>query len=621
MKYGFSIKSLSVRGVNCKDADLDFSENVTVVAGLSNTGKSYVFQCLKYLLGSNDAPKKINESKGYDKAFIELRLSDGSFNTVYRSLSGGGALLYLCSLEELISSDDDPEVLSTNSKATQKHRTLSDYYCSLSGLKDKKVRKNADGNSEKLGFSLMRHLSVIDEVDIIKEGSPILSGQYIHETKEKSFLKFLLSGEDDSSIVAKPKANVVNNRKGKLEVVEAFIREYQGELEEYSDISLDDISEQEKKLGLAIEVGNFELSILFESVEVVESTVNDNWQLWKEKESRLLTVEELLIRFNLLAQHYETDMARLEAINEAGNAFSQLDLGNCPVCLSGFKDEHLCNIDNVNEVVVASEGEMSKIQSLKKDLQFNLDNLYQERAELFDEINHLKNKHKLAQESLNLCRSVEIKSIVNSIESLRVKLRDLKNIKSLQEKLQKLKVQHSEYQSEINPANEKYQFNTLSTALMTEVSSGVKSLLKAWQYDEMESVSYSEDSVDLVINGNDRNLSGKGYRALTYSSLIISILKYCVTKGKPHSGVVILDSPLCTLRSKHVDLEDTNNDGDIIGDEMKDSFYHNLSMYHDAGQVIVFENDGPNSIASQKFKYHKFTKGRTPGRYGFFPIS
>lgn len=620
MKYGFGINRLSVRGTNCKDADLDFSENVTVVAGLSNTGKSYVFQCLKYLLGNNNTPKKINESIGYDKAFIELRLNDGSFNTVYRSLCGGGALLYLCSLEELISSNDEPEVLLTDSKATKKNRTLSDYYCALSGLKDKKVRKNADGNSEKLGFALMRHLSVIDEVDIIKEGSPILSGQYIHETKEKSFLKFLLSGEDDSSIVAKPKANVVNNRKGKLELVEALIREYQDELKEYSDISLDDVSEQEKKLGVAIEGVNSELSILFESVEVVESTVNENWQLWKEKESRLLTVEELLIRFNLLAQHYETDMARLEAINEAGKAFSQLDLGNCPVCLSGFKGEHLCDIDNVNEVVIASEGEMSKIQSLKKDLQFNIDNLYQERTELFDEINHLKNKHKLDQESVNLYRSVEIKSKVGTIESLRIKLRELKNIKRLYEKLQKLKDQRSEYQSEIDPTNEKYEFNTLSTALMTEVSSGVKSLLNAWQYDEMKSVSYSEDSVDLVINGNDRNLSGKGYRALTYSSLVISLLKYCVAKEKPHSGVVILDSPLCTLRSKHVDSEDTNSDGDIIGDEMKDSFYDNLSMYSDTGQVIIFENDGPNPIASQKFKYHKFTKGRTPGRYGFFPL-
>jgi hypothetical protein len=313
-------------------------------------------------------------------------------------------------------------------------------------------------------------------------------------------------------------------------------------------------------------------------------------------------------------------MARLEAINEAGKAFSQLELGNCPVCLSDFKGEHLCDIDNVSEVVIASEGEMSKIQSLKKDLQFNIDNLYQERTELFAEINDLKNKHKLDQESVNLYRSVEIKNKVGTIESLRIKLRELKNIKRLYEKLQKLKIQRSEYQSEIDPANEKYQFNTLSTALMTEVSSGVKSLLKAWQYDEMKSVSYSEDSVDLVINGNDRNLSGKGYRALTYSSLVISLLKYCVAKEKPHSGVVVLDSPLCTLRSKHVDSEDTNSDGDIIGDEMKDSFYDNLSMYRDTGQVIIFENDGPNSIASQKFKYHKFTKGRSPGRYGFFPV-
>lgn len=619
MKFGFTVTRILVRGFNKKDAELDFSDDVTVVAGLSNTGKTYVFQCMKYLLGGGSAPKKIDESLGYDKAYLELKLRDGSHNTIYRSLSGGNALLYLCKVSDLDNYTDEPEVLLTGSKATQKNRTLSDYYSELSGFLGKKVRKNADGVTEKMGFALMRHLSVIDEVDIIKEGSPIIGGQVIHETKEKSFLKFLLTNEDDSSIVAKPKPNVVNNRKGKLEVVNGLLSEYREELQGYPEATCDELEQQIEKLEVAITEASSELSTLFESVEQVESTVNENWQKWKEKESRMLSIDELLLRFSLLAKHYETDMARLEAINEAGKAFTQLEVDNCPVCKSPFSEEHLCDVNNVDDVIVASESEMLKIQQLEKDLQFNIDSLYQERGELEEEIHFVKSLHKRAQESANLYRSVEIKSKVETIESYRVKLREVKFVKRLYEKVQKLVNQQKELQSEIDSGTGKYKFDSLSTSLLTDLSDSIKSLLNEWKYDEMKSVSFSEDSVDFVINGNERNLSGKGYRALTYSSFIIALLKYCVGNGRPHSGSVILDSPLCTLRSRHVETGDSTKDGGIIGDEMKDSFYSDLSGLSGQGQIIIFENDGPNPASSSHLKYHKFTKGKSPGRYGFFP--
>jgi hypothetical protein len=619
MNLRFTIDRLVVRGIGVPDADLDFSKDVTVVSGLSNTGKTYVFQCLKYLLGNDVIPKRIDESLEYDKAYLEIQLSDGSYNTVYRSLTGGHAMMYQCTVDALPSYSKEPELLLANSKATLKNRTLSDYYCSLVGLENKRVRKNADGVTANAGFALMRHLSVIDEVDIIKEGSPILGGQLIHKTKEKSFLKLLLIGQDDSSIVAKPKANVINNRKGKLEVIEALIEEYQNELGEFSVISEDELPNQIEKLEEAISKENTQLKSLFEKVALVELKVDENWQTWKEKESRLLTVEELLVRFNLLAQHYQNDISRLEAINEASKAFSELDLGRCPICSSEFEEGHTCDIENLDELAVASEGEMLKIQRLQKDLEFNVNNLYHERTELNSEIERTKSKHIRAQESANLFRSLEIKNKVETIESYKTKIRELKSTNRIYEKLKGLTAQRDKYQGEIEPTADKDNFATLSTALLTGISDLIKELLESWEYDdEMKSVSFSEETVDFVINGNDRNLSGKGYRALTYSAFVISLLRYCIENEKPHSGVVILDSPLCTLRSKHVDSKASIVEGDVIRDEMKDSFYKDLSTSSGFGQIIIFENDGPNSESAQRMKYHEFTKGTSPGRYGFF---
>jgi len=619
--FGFIISRILACGTDVKNAELDFSDDVTVVAGLSNTGKTYVFQSIKYLLGSEKPPKKINESKGYDKIYLELKLPDGSYNTVYRSLLGGNALLYLCRFDDISQYSEDPETLLVDTSATKKNRTLSEYYAELSGFFGKKVRKNADGVTEKMGFPLMRHLSVIDEVDIIKEESPILGGQYIHETKEKSFLKFLLTGEDDSSIVAKVKPNVVSNRKGKLEVIGALLNEYEIELKNYPPSTKEEALQQSEKLESALTQANADLSDLFESVKQVELEVSEHWQGWKEKESRMLTVEELLIRFHLLGRHYDSDMARLEAISEAGDVFSQLKIGRCPVCSSSFSEAHLCDPINIDSIVLASEAEMTKIQQLQKDLNFNIDSLHKEKRALEFDINSIKIRYQEVQDSVNFYQSVEIKGKVSSIELMRGKLRDVNSTIRLLEKIETIRSQQEQLKNEISTSSKDFKFSSLSTSLLTDLSINIKNLLDAWQYEDMKSVSFSEENFDFVINGNDRNLSGKGYRALTYSSFVIALLQYCKSRSKPHCGFVVIDSPLCTLRSRHVDAGDSTENGELIGDEIKDSFYSDLSKLSGKGQIIIFENDGPNSITSNKLKYHRFTKDRTNGRYGFFPVS
>lgn len=619
--FGFTISCILAKGSNVKDATLDFSDDLTVITGLSNTGKTYIFQCIKYLLGSEELPKKINESSGYEYVYLELKLRNGSYNTICRSLLGGGAHLYLCRVCDVDTYLDEPEHLSIKSTKNSKKRTLSDYYASLCGFEGKRVRKNADGVTEKMGFALMRHLSVIDEVDIIKEESPILSNQVIYETKEKSFLRFLLTGIDDSSIVAKPKQTVISNKKGKLEVVSAFLDECRLELNDLPKQTKADIDCQIDKLGIAIRNIENELMFLLKSVELVELEVNENWLEWKNKESRLLNVEELLIRFNLLSQHYDTDIIRLEAINEAGKAFSHLAINNCPICKSSFADDYLCSASDVHDVVIASESEITKIQRLKNDLQYNIDSLTHEGMVLRKEIETIKERHKQAQESANYYRSVEISKKIKLKDQLQRKLIDVAQFKRLFDRIERFEYQKQMLLDEINLDGEKYQFESLSTSLLSGLSNQIKSVLNAWEYDDVESVSFSEDTTDFIINGNERNLSGKGYRALTYSSFVISLLRYCVINGIPHSGVVILDSPLCTLRSKHVASDDLSNSGDVIGDHMKDSFYDNLSRLSGEGQIIIFENDEPNSSTLSRLKHHKFTKIKSVGRYGFFPMN
>ena len=76
------------------DAALNFEDGLNVIAGASETGKSYAFQCIDYALGAGKAPKKIREAAGYQT--VALRLVVRATNERYeiqRSLAGGEVLI------------------------------------------------------------------------------------------------------------------------------------------------------------------------------------------------------------------------------------------------------------------------------------------------------------------------------------------------------------------------------------------------------------------------------------------------------------------------------------------------------------------------------------------------
>jgi len=65
MVNGIYFTKMASLGKNKQPAELTFTKGLNVLTGASNTGKSYVVQCLDYILGSGVPPKPIQESAGY----------------------------------------------------------------------------------------------------------------------------------------------------------------------------------------------------------------------------------------------------------------------------------------------------------------------------------------------------------------------------------------------------------------------------------------------------------------------------------------------------------------------------------------------------------------------------
>jgi hypothetical protein len=170
----------------------------------------------------------------------------------------------------------------------------------------------------------------------------------------------------------------------------------------------------------------------------------------------------------------------------------------------------------------------------------------------------------------------------------------------------------------IVPTERRERLPIETTATKTSESSDfcevVEELLKDWNFPGAGRVTFSEENEDIVIAGQDRKSHGKGIRALAYSGFILSLLRYCRLKGRPHPGFVVLDSPLVAYREPDTAEQVTRLD-------VKGAFFRSLATWKENMQIIVFENEDPPSAVLPSIVFAHFSKTNSPGRrYGFFPV-
>jgi hypothetical protein len=149
--------------------------------------------------------------------------------------------------------------------------------------------------------------------------------------------------------------------------------------------------------------------------------------------------------------------------------------------------------------------------------------------------------------------------------------------------------------------------------MMQGLAKEMQNLLNRWGYPDVGTVVYSEDSKDFVISDENRNLAGKGYRAITFASFVLAMNKLGISSEK-RLGMCLIDSPLVTYKKPDV------SEGEAISEDMAGEFYRSLIEFDKTLQVIIIENeDVPKDIENSLHMIH-FTKNTTVGRYGFIPI-
>jgi len=305
-----TLNHLCFTGPKKEPAFVNFGGGLNVIYGASETGKSFMLETLDYMLGGSTSLRDIPERVGYDRIFLGLAFSeDGSF-TFERSTDGGDFRCYEGS-HYSVPEGVPPEVLKAKHKAGSEN-TVSSFFLRRIGLWDKRVRRNVRGDTNSLSFRNLAHLTLIPEWDIQKQDSPIITGQYTSKTVEMAVFKLLLSGVDDSAVQPEVRDDrIVISRAAKVEVIDELLADYKSRVEDIAGDS--DQGEFEGQIERLDQSLGKEYRALQSTEQEYQVVSRRRYNVRREIESiddRATEIQEMLARFDLLDEHYQSDLLR-----------------------------------------------------------------------------------------------------------------------------------------------------------------------------------------------------------------------------------------------------------------------------------------------------------------------
>ncbi|PWJ02028.1 hypothetical protein DKG34_40965, partial [Streptomyces sp. NWU49] len=374
----FTLTHLTYAGAGLPTASVEFDPKFTVIYGSSNTGKTFLVDSIDYMLGGHVRPS-IPRAEGYGQILLGLLLPDGRPLTLVRKPGGKSIHVHQADLRELSHATPDAIV---SARRIRSRRDISHYLLSKLGLDDTYVRTNEGGNTELLKLADLTHLSVVTDTRMIDPNPPSQRTRgSAARTTARSVMKLMLTGEDEPPATKLPNAAQRRVQRGKINLIDSLALDLHAKLSR--DQTPDELRDQLARLEDSL--NNMARSLASES-EQQARIVADRAHLAEtdaELEARLGEVLDLLGRFDTLRQQYETDLARLEMVSEAGNLLGYFQVGRCVFC--GADPEHQQAHHGHQETTQLHEAvlvESAKTHSLLADLRLTIQGLEGQRDEL-----------------------------------------------------------------------------------------------------------------------------------------------------------------------------------------------------------------------------------------------
>ncbi|MGY3501691.1 hypothetical protein [Bradyrhizobium sp. USDA 4471] len=619
-KYGFALRHLVFTGPGLEPAALSFVDGMNVVFGASDTGKSFIAKAISYMLGARAKLPKIDESKGYDAAWLGLRLPSGREVTLYRSTKGGGMRLH-DGLVTVAAKNTGTVLATTENK---KDETVSHFLLNEIGLADKVVVRNASADKDKLSIRLLAPLFLIEEDMIISGRSPILySQQHTEVTFEKNLFRLLLTGQDDSgvqTVMSKSARTAVTN--AKVEILDELIEQIDEQLGE-AEIDRADLQRQIEAVDASLASLHETMQRAQNDIDALVSERRTKTDTKLEFTARLTELEVTLDRFASLDAVYRSDIARLEALEEGGFILSAMSGQDCAVCgAPPTAQRHNHAAEEIERSHAAAAAEARKIEREQRDLARTVASLTAESGGLRSAIGELDRALVDIEKKIADARPKEA-AARNDYEVFFSKKSDLEKITSLLARRDSLIVKKSQVEERPQtPKSEDKMQIGIDGPTAYAFGKTVREILEIWQFPRASEAQFDLATSDVTIGGKERADSGKGVKAILHAAVNVALLLYCRERNLPHPGFIVLDTPLLTYReplgTKYGEL--SADEVELQRTGLATRFYDHLASLKDIGQFIVIENKDPPSDVAEPMPIETFTANPESGRYGLFPL-
>lgn len=608
---------LTVVGKGLIPASIEFGDRLTVIHGASDTGKSHVFDLIRYAFGLAKTIDIPDEGKRYQYVHLGLAIDGGSVFTLIRDFEGGAIGLVESDVREL-TGEPASEYLDPR-HVSKDPNSISRRLLSLTDLDELQVRKNQYNETRMLEWRDVVRLVAVDEETIIAKRSPIEFGQYQHRPVEAAIFKLFIQGDDDSGLLPIPKAAELKKiSANKVEILDQIIANLERELTDSPPV--DQLREQLARLNSSLAAASEaldEVSAMRDEL-VVQRSANAN--ALAELRERHDEIASLGSRFGLLRAQYDSDLSRLEMLAQVADVLSVSEQEDCSFCGARAEHQHWHEpmSDEVHSATfaVAVASEQSKVLALRADLDQAISAIQAERGEIEERVHSiLARNSEITAEVRRFDKEIrtpvgtltplmETRSYVERQINTHSRLMDLLTMRASAARVEKPKTS-----TEVPIlASDLRQFDSVA-----------EEILRQWSFPSGSSVHYSVNERDLVVDQRPRQTHGKGVRSILHALFNVALADYCVRRDYWHPGFVILDSPIVSYRQ--AGDPELAGEEETIGANVVDAFYAYLQNgFH--GQSVVLENKSPVSPLPEGSREYFFGGPIADvERAGFYPAT
>lgn len=603
----FFIKSIGASGPKVEYSSVTFDAGVNILHGPSNSGKSYVISSINFMFAAKEAPFTIS-STGYETIHMTLESLDGfSVQMRRRIIEGTKGDIGENSVEVV---SDFPGVKSGDYSISKME--YSDLLLKLMGITEReKIISTQDFKTQNLTNRSFLHSFFIDEDNIYEKVPAFDVPRHSKITACLTSMNFLFCGEDLHEIVPSESKEEQELKKAKKNAVILYINqkiqnltEKRGMLEQ-SLSEMDDTDVETKMESTLEEIAAVERQI-YEATERSRKLMEKIFVA----SSKLEEATYLRDRYNALRTQYRSDIKRLRFIIDGEVKGTQHKrLVKCPFCDHSMQDKP----EQRTAYAQASQAELDRITLQLDDLKEAERDIQQEICGLEAQLQEME--HRNAEITQMISRGLKPKAtqLRNMLESYKrtVQIRhELSAVDAMS-----VDLNADVFQREMEGESERPKFYPMEHIDMDrwrQWSDIFESIVKKCGYPNCVTARISPETYDAIVNGKHKADEGKGYRAFLNSIVLFSLMKTLEDDCVYRPAMLILDSPILTLKEKvHPD--------ELADPGMRVSLFNYMIQNCGDNQIIIAENEIPAATAVDysKAKLIEFTQDETRGVYGF----